>query len=201
MDARLDESSLNTVLTMLEVIDSVEDLALLETLTPAQKRQVWDATPEDTRIRLKQLRSAAEQLSVSVTSVPQNNNSKDSARKLAITPLLDPSELDQDDWLDPGEDLAVIDIDLEPFTEPLTESDLTLHHPLNLSVQATFTVGDWVVLQARPQLSRAELMAIWEVIEVRGNYARISAKGLATRNYPTAWMVIYPQPLEQEPEF
>ncbi|NJO80391.1 MAG: hypothetical protein HC827_19020 [Cyanobacteria bacterium RM1_2_2] len=44
--ALLDASSLNTVLAMLEVIDSAEELALLETLTLEQKRQVWDATPE-----------------------------------------------------------------------------------------------------------------------------------------------------------
>ncbi|HEY9629268.1 MAG TPA: hypothetical protein V6C84_18355 [Coleofasciculaceae cyanobacterium] len=54
----LDDSSLNTVLDMLTVIDSAEDLALLERLTLAQKRQVWDATPEAVRMRLKQIRSA-----------------------------------------------------------------------------------------------------------------------------------------------
>lgn len=195
IDLLLDASSLNTVLTMLEVIDSVEELALLETLTLAQKRQVWDATPEIIRIRLKQLRSTAEQAGASMTSVPKNSGPSDSSRNLAMTPLLDSSELSQDDWLDQADDLAEIELG------PLTESDLTLHHPLNLSAQATVTVGDWIVLQARPQLARAELMAIWEVIEVKGNYARISARGLATRDYPTVWMVIYPQPIDQEPEF
>jgi len=55
----LDASSLNTVLDMLTVIDSAEDLALLEHLTLVQKRQVWDATPEEIKLRLKQIRAAA----------------------------------------------------------------------------------------------------------------------------------------------
>lgn len=55
----LDASSLSTVLDMLAVIDSTEDLALLELLTSLQKRQVWDATPEIIRLRLKQIRLTA----------------------------------------------------------------------------------------------------------------------------------------------
>src|SRR5689334_20707416 len=43
-DELLDGSSLKTVLDMLEVIDCVEELDLLETLTVAQKKQVWALT-------------------------------------------------------------------------------------------------------------------------------------------------------------
>jgi hypothetical protein len=184
----LDAASLHTVLTMLEVIDSLEDLALLETLTPAQKRQVWDATPEVTRIRLKQLRASAVQLN----DAPMKQSAADS--EPAHLSLIDTSELDQDAWLD-STDEPTLDLD------SLEEIDLTVHEPLNLSAQPTVAVGDWIVLQAKPKLTRAELMAIWEVIEVRGNYARIKTERLGTRVYPTAWMVIYPQPIEIEPEF
>ncbi|MCU0567151.1 MAG: hypothetical protein MUF49_11205 [Oculatellaceae cyanobacterium Prado106] len=55
----LDDSSLNTVLDMLAVIDSLEELRLLETLTEPQKRQVWELTPQDVKIRLKQIRATA----------------------------------------------------------------------------------------------------------------------------------------------
>jgi hypothetical protein len=65
-EAPLDESSLATVLDMLAVIDSLEELALLETLTDAQKRQVWDATPEPIKLRLRQLRAAVESASGSL---------------------------------------------------------------------------------------------------------------------------------------
>jgi hypothetical protein len=185
----LDAASLHTVLTMLDVIDSLEELALLETLTPAQKRQVWDATPEATRIRLKQLRASA----VQPDDAPVKRSSTDSGHESHLN-LVNSSELAQDDWLDPTDEPT---IDLNS----LEEIDLTVHEPLNLSAQPTVAVGDWIVLQAKPKLTRAELMAIWEVIEVRGNYARIKAEGLSTRVYPTAWMVIYPQPIEIEPEF
>lgn len=203
MQALLDASSLSTVLSMLEVIDSVEELALLETLTPAQKRQVWDETPEATRIRLKQLRAvaASDTSDTATLSASEQGSSSDASigsLGASLTPLLDPSDLPdsiQDDWLTQSEETAAIDL------ESLEEIDLTLHEPLNLTAQPTIAVGDWIVLQAKPKLSRSELIAIWDVIEVRGNYARISAKSLGMRVYPTAWMVIYPKPLEQEPEF
>lgn len=209
-DGLLDASSLNTVLAMLEVIDSVEELALLETLTFAQKRQVWDATPEATRMRLKQLRATAGQNTTSdrevhpdvalsasgqIFSTGTFNSSLNGA---ASTPLIDPADLPdlvQDDWLNQTEDTTTIDL------EALEEIDLALHEPLNLAARSNIKVGDWVVLQAKPQLSRAELIAIWDVLEVRGDAARISAKALGVRNYPTAWMVVYPKPIEQEPEF
>lgn len=191
----LDASSLNTVLTMLEVINSAEELALLETLSLAQKRQVWDATPEATRIRLKQLRVGAQNGSFS-------GNSRSSAVSLngssaASTQFVDASDLLQDDALTQVEETAATELEVHP-----EEIDLMLQEPLNLSAQSTVAVGDWIVLQPKPKLSKAELIAIWEVIEVRGNYARIFAESLGTRIYPAAWMIIYPKPIDYtEPEF
>ena len=49
----LDQSSLNTVLDMVEAIETAEELALLETLTSAQKRQVWSAISDEQKLRLK----------------------------------------------------------------------------------------------------------------------------------------------------
>ncbi|WNZ22843.1 hypothetical protein HJG54_08220 [Leptolyngbya sp. NK1-12] len=188
LEELLDASSLHTVLTMLEVIDSLEELALLETLTPAQKRQVWDATPEPTRMRLKQLRAGAAQ----PNEAPLQRPNREPIEASTSLSLIDSSELEED-WFDSSDETSDLDA--------LAEIDLTAHEPLNLSAQSTVAVGNWIVLQAQPNLSRAELMAIWEVVEVRGNYARIRAESLGARTYPTAWMAIYPQPIEPEPEF
>ncbi len=186
----LDASSLHTVLTMLEVIDCVEDLSLLETLSIAQKRQVWDATPESTRLRLKQLRTLGSN---------EENSLSDSSRS---------PELVNTATLIEAADLLIVEhsaieetaaVDLQAQQE---EIDLMLQEPINLEAAPTVAVGDWIVLHAKPKLTRAELIAIWEVIEVQGNYARILAKGLGTRLYPTGWMLLYPKPIDYtEPEF
>ncbi|NJO80392.1 MAG: hypothetical protein HC827_19025 [Cyanobacteria bacterium RM1_2_2] len=58
------------------------------------------------------------------------------------------------------------------------------------------------MLQAKPQLAAAELMAIWEVLEVQGQFVRIIATKLGIRTYPIAWMMPYPKPIGYvEPEF
>lgn len=176
--ALLDASSLNTVLAMLEVIDSAEELALLETLTPEQKRQVWDATPELTRIRLKQLRSKTEP-QTGVSSEPE-----------FTAQALNVAEGESDEA-----ELNELELSESLNPEPLTES-------ANLVSQVKLTTGDWIVLQAKPQLSTAELTAIWEVLEVQGQSARIIASKLGIRTYPIAWMMPYPKPVGYvEPEF
>lgn len=183
--ALLDASSLNTVLAMLEVIDSVEDLALLETLTPEQKRQVWDATPEPTRERLKQLRSQTE---------PQDGLSEPefTAQLLSIAE----EESDEAELLE----LEEPSIELE-LSESLGAESIDAQ-PLELVPQVKLAIGDWIVLQAKPQLSAAELTAIWEVLEVQGQAARIIASKLGIRTYPVAWMMLYPKPIGYtEPEF
>jgi hypothetical protein len=172
--ALLDASSLNTVLAMLEVIDSAEELALLETLTPEQKRQVWDATPEPIRERLKQLRNQPE---LSGASEPQ--------------------------FAAPSLPEAIPDgaSEAESVEQEETLVELELSEPLDF-VSLKLAAGDWVVLQARPHLTAAELMAIWEVLEVQGQSARIIASKLGSRTYPIAWMLPYPKPIGYvEPEF
>lgn len=181
----LDAASLHTVLVMLDVIDTTEDLALLETLTPEQKRQVWDATPDSTRHRLKQLRAAPVASSGLSPSVKNSHT----------TGLIDATALLQEDRLPEeqtgqAEETAAIDLEAQR-----QEVDLMLQEPLNLTAQPTVTVGDWVVLHAKHKLSKAELQAIWAVIELQGNYARIVAKGLGSRLYPTAAMTLYPRPV------
>jgi hypothetical protein len=179
----LDASSLQTVLVMLEVIDSIEDLALLETLTPDQKRQVWDATPDSTRTRLTQLRTTR-QLS------PH--------RDFHSTDLLEPADSPPDapltetsfseDLVNSVEEMAAIDLEAQR-----QEVDLMLQEPLNLSAQPRLAIGDWVVLHASPNLSKADMQTIWEVSELQGNYARIAAKSLGSRLYPTVAMTLYPR--------
>jgi hydrogenase maturation factor len=190
----LDASSLYTVLVMLDVIDTAEDLALLETLTPEQKRQIWDAIPDSTRARLKQLRTT---LQLSPKLSPSLSHSH-------TTGLIDASELRAEDSLpdDPtgqAEETAAIDLEAQR-----QEVDLMLQEPLNLAIQPTVAIGDWVVLHAGAKLSKAEMQAIWEVIELQGNYVRIAAKNLGSRIYPTASMTLYPRPVElpsqSEPE-
>lgn len=130
-DALLDESSLETILDMLAVMNSIEELMLLETLTADQKRQVWAATPETIRSKLKQIREAG-------------------------------------------------------FSESGHWQNLA---PLGDSNQPVLSIGNQVVLIAKPKLTAAELIAIWEVMEVHEGYARIRAKNLGVRNYPVSWMV------------
>lgn len=138
-EALLDSSSLQTVLDMLCVITSAEELTLLEHLTDAQKRQVWAVTPDDVKQKLKQLRTAAAMSA-------------------------EPSE---------------------------AQAQMLLHD--HSSVSASLNVGNWVVLNARPQLSASELMAVWEILEIQDEHARIFVKTLGTRTYPLTWMVIYPK--------
>ena len=162
-------------------MDSAEDLPLLETLTPEQKRQVWDATTDSTRSRLKQLR-ATSQLSPSV-------------RYSHTTGLINAAELRAEDSLSeeptPAEETAAIDLEAQR-----QEVDLMLQEPLNLTAAPTVAIGDWIVLHAGSKLSKAEMQAIWEVIELQGNYARIATQALGSRLYPTVSMTRYPRPID-----
>jgi hypothetical protein len=170
-DNRLDESSLGTVLDMLAVIDTVEELSLLETLTETQKRQVWDATPDPIRTKLKQLRASAQ------------TNSPASSAELHLEPI-DETSQDKFAELDEWDDAESIDGSI----------DLNLNFPQYTTGQPTLHPQDWVVLHAHPKLSAAELNAIWEVVEVHQTVARIYAKSIGTRNYPIVWMKRYPKP-------
>jgi hypothetical protein len=184
----LDSSSLNTVLAMLEVIDSLEELALLETLTPAQKRQVWEATCEQTRQRLRRLRTAS----------PVEAESPQPASPTADLPEVE--DIEELEAIHPEAQLQLTRQLIQNAVSPSpnhwqTGSTSAVTGPV-------LAAGDWIVLQAKPPLSRAELMAIWEVLAVEGQNARIFAQQLGQRTYPIHWMVIYPKPADYvEPEF
>ncbi|PSB08560.1 hypothetical protein C7B61_14745 [filamentous cyanobacterium CCP1] len=181
-DDRLDASSLNTVLDMLVVIDTIEELTLLETLTDIQKRQVWDATPEEVRTKLKQLRASATANPPAQPNPPVEQEPP-TPEKTRSQPLPEPDDFESaDEYLDEWDAEAAIEQDSYPL-----ESPYSTHRP-------TLMPGDWVVLHANSRLSTAELEAIWEVVEVHQNIARIQTKGVGTRNYPIAWMVLYPKP-------
>lgn len=198
----LDPSSLRTVLEMLTVIDSVEELAMLETLTPAQKRQVWDATPEATKVRVRQIRLNA------ILASSSDTNQATSVRQavppiqsqFATTEVGFETGCDADGLMDPIADrVTASDREREPGhgIAKTTDPAARLSTPAELTSVAasTLTVGDWVVLKGIPQLTRAELQAIWEVTDVQENDAQIVAKGLGTRTYPLTWMLIYPKPV------
>lgn len=189
----LDQFCLNTVLEMLAVIDCVEELALLETLTAAQKRQVWDATPEALKVRLKQIRAASHSPSSHSTSIGDSPNSRE---------LMGEDETGEDET---GETT----FEDELFaTEESEEALAAIAPPFDSSDSSkiSFTashelipvVGDWIVLKAEPKLSAAELIAIWEVVEMEGEYARIKAKSIGVRLYPANWMIVYPKLLEMQ---
>jgi hypothetical protein len=141
-DLLLDESSLATVLEILTTIATVEELAILEALTAAQKRQVWSHTPETIKIKLKQIRQA------------------DAANNATQTASVE-------GW------------------QTLDQADRN---------QPLLSVGDLVVLLAKPKLTSAELIAIWEVVEVHEASARIQSH-IGTRNYPISWMMLYSKPI------
>lgn len=176
VDEWLDEASLKTVLDMLAVIDCVEELTLLETLTDVQKRQVWDVTPDAVKQRLKALRAAA---GPSPQPIPAIDRSP-----IISSPTLDPDqelEVEDDEFLQPMEDFGTVAAPAGPLT-PSNEPDLG--------------VDDWIVLKAEPKLTAAELIAIWQVVAVQDGHARITAKGLGVRLYPVRWMIRYPQPVD-----
>jgi hypothetical protein len=187
-DDRLDDSSLNTVLDMLAVINTVEELALLELLTNAQKRQVWEVTPEEVKTKLRQLRLSAKHAPApSVTSSePEPFRSQQSSAEPDLEDSEEPDlrELEELTYSEEWHEDEAIEPDFNPVEMAASNHQLTL------------TVGDWVVLQANSRLTAAELEAIWEVVEVHPhqNIARIQTKGVGTRNYPIAWMVLYPKP-------
>ncbi len=183
-DDLLDEMSLQTVLDMLAVMVAAEELTQLESLTPAQKRQVWMSTPEDVKVRLRQMKAAAQTESLS----PEQSTDE----------LEEPEESEElDESLDEmGEAIDYTDSESINFINlPLFQNSYALNTPL---VEQTFQVGDRVVLKAEPRLTTAELIAVWKIVAIEEEQARIEAKGLGNRQYPISWMVSYPA---DEPEF
>ena len=143
-DDLLDVPSLETATTIAELIDaeSLADLDLLESLTPPQNLQVWDALSEAVQDRLIELRALADANSGKAESGTTANVSADDDAAAPAPPL---------------------------------------------------SVGDRIVLHAKPQLKAAELKAIWKVVQINGTNARISTPGMTDHSYPMQWMTLYPQ--------
>jgi hypothetical protein len=192
-DDLLDEFSLQIVLAMLAVMVSAEELSQLESLTDAQKRQVWTATPEEVKARLKQLRADAQ--------------SKEKFRELQaeaieaiesveVAEAIEAIEAAEEEW-EESEVEAIGEVETVEDTEALLEEmdEEIARLPLFQSYEAAPALheGDWVVLKAMPQLTAVELVATWEVMAIQGEHARIESKKLGQRLYPMAWMVVYPE--------
>ena len=169
----LDESILSTVLDIVEAIETAEELALLETLTSAQKRQVWATISDEQKLRLRQIRNATSTALKEPIAPPETFESLD----LESNDLELPEEL-QDELEE------ITHAKLNNFMAEQTEE----------TDQPRAKVGDRVVLLPKPQIGAAELMAIWDVIEIQEDNALIEAKPIGTRHYPLSWMVVYPEP-------
>jgi hypothetical protein len=193
-DDLLDELSLQTVLDMLAVMVTAEELTQLESLTPAQKRQVWTATPEDVKLRLKQIKASAQ-----AESQPTERRIEEKEELEDLDGLEASEESETSDEPDESlEEMGAIDyavsesinfLNLSPFQNSYGLSK----PPVEPLVEPPVQVGDWVVLKAEPRLTNAELVAVWTVVAIQGGQALIEAKGLGSRQYPMRWMVIYPQ--------
>lgn len=195
-DDLLDEMSLQTVLDMLAVMVTAEELTQLESLTPGQKRQVWFATPEDVKVRLKQIKASAQ---VESHDMERLTEDQEEIKELKKSEELEESEKSEepdepgepDESLDEmGEAIDYTDSESVNFINlPLFQSSYGLNAPL---VKPTLQVGDRVVLTAEPRLTATELVAVWEIVNIQGEQAQIKAKGLGNRQYPMSWMVSYP---------
>jgi len=177
----LDELSLQTVLEMSAVMVTADELTQLESLTPAQKRQVWLATPEEVKLRLKQIKAAAQAESRPV------DRSTEEKEKLEVLKELEELEESLEEMGEAIDDAGSESIDF--LNLPLFENSYGSIEP---QVESTAQIGDWVVLKAEPRLTTAELLAVWKVVAIEGEAARIEAKGLGNRQYPMSWMVVYP---------
>ena len=186
-DDLLDELSLQTVLDMLAVMVTAEELTQLESLTPAQKRQVWMATPEDVKLRLKQIKADAQTKSY---PIEQSIDEEEEPEKLEkLEKLEEPDEPDESLDEMGGAIDCVASESLNFLNLPLFQNSYDLNAPL---LEQTFQIGDRVVLKAEPRLTSAELIAVWKIVAIQGEQARIEAKGLGSRQYPMSWMVSYP---------
>jgi hypothetical protein len=188
-DDLLDEMSLQTVLDMLAVMVAVEELTQLESLTPEQKRQVWTATPEDVKLRLKELKASGQAKSPPIPpTIEWATEEKEGLEELGE--LEESEELAELDELNEmGEAIDYADENISVTNLPLFQNSYSLDTPL---IEQKFQVGDYIVLKAEPRLTAAELVAVWKVIAIEGEQARIEAKGLASRQYPMSWMISYP---------
>jgi hypothetical protein len=208
----LDEFSLKIVLDMSAVMTTAEELTQLESLTPAQKRQVWMATPEEVKLRLKKIRAEAlAEASTSALSEPKEdelerleaielgNRLEEEILEEEILEEFPEEEIPEEEILEEeqaeeasleemGEAIDYVASEDSLFSLPLFQSSYDLNEP-----SIAPEIGDLVVLRAEPRLTTEELIAVWEIVAIQGEQARIEAKGLGSRQYPLSWMMLYPE--------
>jgi uncharacterized membrane protein YqiK len=181
----LDQSSLNTVLDIVEAIETAEELTLLETLTPAQKRQVWSTISDEQKQRLREIRTREHATSDRAIAEQELDQKKPNTQLEVSSLTLEAEDLEAED----------LPLDLQEDLEELTPTELAhlMVEQSGTAEQPSIEVGDRVVLLPKPQISSAELIAIWDVVDIQDNTAQIETKRLGTRHYPLSWMVIYPE--------
>jgi hypothetical protein len=199
----LDEFSLKIVLDMSAVMTTAAELTQLESLTPAQKRQVWIATPDDVKLRLKRIRAGEQvELPEVVSFVEERSadreNGAEALEKTFAEEILEEEiseeeileeEISEEESLEEmGEAIEFSGSEAGLFDLPLFQGSYDLNEPTIAP-----ELGDRVVLRAEPRLTTEELIAVWEVVSIQGEQARIEAKGLGIRQYPLRWMVLYPE--------
>ncbi|HEY9620041.1 MAG TPA: hypothetical protein V6C78_06715 [Crinalium sp.] len=177
-DVWLNASELATVLDMLAVMETREELKILECLTPVQKRQVWDATPYELKVKLHHLKNST----VAPPQPLEHQNLVQSDSFVQVDVQADTCEDDESE----EDDLESEEIELRQI-EP-DDLDISERSP-NL---ATLMVGDRVVLKAKPGLSKAELMAIFDVVEIHSDLVHCRTSEIGGRRYPLDWLIIYP---------
>lgn len=190
----LNPAELKTVLDMLAVIETVEELSMLECLTELQKRQVWAVTPESVKQQLWQIRTTGSKPPPIERSSQTLSDSPHCTGVVLEDETLDTADLDED-----IDNLDELDEPLQSSSVSLTASSSALSSVAS-STQPVLQVNDWIILKAHPQLNAAELKAIWQIVEIQGEFGKVTTDRLGSRIYPTNWMVLYPQP-QNEPEY
>jgi hypothetical protein len=213
----LDEFSLKIVLDMSAVMTTAEELTQLESLTPAQKRQVWMATPEEVKLRLKKIRAEAlAEASTSALSAPKEDElerleaielgerleeeileeeileeeilEEFPEEEIPEEEILEEEQAEEASLEEMGEAIDYVASEDSLFSLPLFQNSHDLNEP-----SIAPEIGDLVVLRAEPRLTTEELIAVWEIVAIQGEQARLEAKGLGSRQYPLSWMVLYPE--------
>jgi hypothetical protein len=144
----LDDASLSTVLDMLAVAETVDELAVLDVLTEAEKAQVWTALSDALKQRLQRLQKGE-----------------------TVAPDEERSSLQEKE-----------EVNLDQSPTPISSTP---------SAEVEWQVGDRVVLKAKPNLTTAELKAIFEVVRIQENLIQVRSFKIGLRRYPTDWLVLY----------
>lgn len=200
---RLNASELQTVLDMLAVMETAEELTQLQALTELQKRQVWEATPEALKQKLWQLRDRPAKFQSAAQSIA---NERPVAESLEAEIDLEDSETEAE-LDDEIEDLGQ---NLELTAESYPSLQTSTQMPLTEIVQSGQTgfadrskspkvdrvspkIGDWIILKAHAKLTASELKAIWRLERIEGSEGSVTHANLGTRSYPLSWMIVYPK--------